>query len=93
MAALPLKRGENYVNVGFWSTVEIIPGRQDGDVNKDIERVVHELDGHKSLYSDAYYDEETFWSLYGGETLAKVKQKYDPDGRLPDLYTKAVKRR
>lgn len=89
----PLQRGEHYVNVGFWSTVEIAPGRQDGDVNRDIERVVHELDGHKSLYSDVYYDEETFWSLYGGDTLTKVKQKYDPDGRLPDLYTKAVKRR
>lgn len=89
----PLKRGEQYVNVGFWSTVEIRPDRADGDVNKDIERVVHDLGGHKSLYSDVYYDEETFWGLYGGDTLKAVKSKYDPDGRLPDLYTKAVKRR
>ncbi|HWC23251.1 MAG TPA: FAD-binding oxidoreductase [Flexivirga sp.] len=89
----PLKRGEQYVNVGFWSTVEISPGRADGDVNKDIERIVHTMGGHKSLYSDVYYDEETFWGLYGGDTLKAVKKKYDPDGRLPDLYTKAVKRR
>ncbi|WP_229749803.1 FAD-binding protein [Flexivirga endophytica] len=89
----PLKRGEDYVNVGFWSTVEITPGRSDGDVNRDIERVVHEMGGHKSLYSDVYYDEDTFWGLYGGETLKAVKNTYDPDGRLPDLYTKAVKRR
>ncbi|WP_446665428.1 FAD-binding oxidoreductase [Flexivirga sp. B27] len=89
----PLKRGEQYVNVGFWSTVEITPGRADGDVNKDIERVVHDMGGHKSLYSDVYYDEDTFWDLYGGDTLHDVKEKYDPAGRLPDLYTKAVKRR
>ncbi|WP_343036721.1 FAD-binding oxidoreductase [Flexivirga aerilata] len=89
----PLQRDEHYVNVGFWSTVEITPGREDGDVNRDIERVVHDLGGHKSLYSDAYYDEQTFWSLYGGDTYQLVKKQYDPDGRLPDLYSKAVKRR
>lgn len=90
----PLKTGRNYVNIGFWSTVEITDGRVDGDVNRDIERVLHEeFDGHKSLYSDAYYDEDTFWSLYGGESYQLVKKRYDPDGRLPDLYAKAVKRR
>ncbi|TWP35743.1 FAD-binding oxidoreductase [Leekyejoonella antrihumi] len=89
----PLQVGRQYVNVGFWSTVEIVPGAQDGDVNRKIERVVHELDGHKSLYSDVYYEEETFWSLYGGRTYHTIKDRYDPDGRLPDLYTKAVKRR
>ncbi|TWE12179.1 FAD-binding oxidoreductase [Rudaeicoccus suwonensis] len=89
----PLQRGENYVNVGFWSTVEIAPGAADGDVNREIERIVHEFDGHKSLYSDAYYDEDAFWALYGGDTYHQVKKQYDPDGRLPDLYTKAVKRR
>jgi len=89
----PLRVGEQYVNVGFWSTVEIVPGAQDGDVNRKIEKVVHDLDGHKSLYSDAYYEEDAFWSLYGGETYHTIKDRYDPDGRFPDLYTKAVKRR
>ncbi|AKU18834.1 FAD-linked oxidase [Luteipulveratus mongoliensis] len=89
----PLRVGEQYVNVGFWSTVEIPQGGSDGDTNKEIERVVEELGGHKSLYSDAYYDEATFWSLYGGETYQQIKKTYDPDGRLPDLYAKAVGRR
>lgn len=89
----PLRTGERYVNVGFWSTVEILPGREDGDVNRAIEDKVHDLGGHKSLYSDAYYDEATFWKLYGGDVYAGVKKKYDPAGRLPDLYAKAVQRR
>jgi FAD/FMN-containing dehydrogenase len=89
----PLKPGAPYVNVGFWSTVAIAPGRADGDVNRAIERRVRELGGHKSLYSDSYYDEEEFWSLYGGETYAQTKKTYDPDGRLPGLYDKAVRRR
>ena len=89
----PLEAGRDYVNVGFWSSVDIVPGAADGDVNRAIEARVHDLDGHKSLYSDAYYDPDTFWSLYGGEEYARVKKLYDPDGRLPDLYAKAVGRR
>jgi FAD/FMN-containing dehydrogenase len=89
----PLEPGQLYVNVGFWSTVAIEPGRSDGDVNRMIENQVHEVGGHKSLYSDAYYSPEEFAARYGGETYAGVKQRYDPKGRLLDLYAKAVSRR
>ena len=78
----PLRRGETYVNVGFWSTVAIEGGRADGDVNRRIEAVVTEHGGHKSLYSDAYYTEEEFWSRYGGEDYHAAKKRYDPQGRL-----------
>jgi FAD/FMN-containing dehydrogenase len=89
----PLAPDTTYVNVGFWSTVPITEGRADGDVNRAIEQKVHELGGHKSLYSDAYYDEAEFSRLYGGSSYAPVKERYDPDGRLPTLYDKAVRRR
>jgi FAD/FMN-containing dehydrogenase len=89
----PLTAGETYVNVGFWSTVPIQPGRADGDVNRDVERMVAEHGGHKSLYSDAYYGEDEFRALYGGAAYAAAKRRYDPDGRLLDLYAKAVMRR
>jgi FAD/FMN-containing dehydrogenase len=89
----PLEPGVDYVNVGFWSTVPIAPGARDGDVNRAVERAVAEHGGHKSLYSDAYYEPDQFWSLYGGDAYAASKLKYDPDGRLADLYAKAVARR
>jgi FAD/FMN-containing dehydrogenase len=89
----PLAAGEAYVNVGFWSTVPILPGAADGDVNRRVEQVVAEHGGHKSLYSDAYYDEEHFRELYGGPAYEAVKTRYDPAGRLLDLYAKAVLRR
>jgi FAD/FMN-containing dehydrogenase len=89
----PLEPGATYVNVGFWSTVAIAPGGADGDVNRAIEREVRHLGGHKSLYSDSYYEEDEFWSLYGGETYTQAKKTYDPDNRLPGLYDKAVRRR
>jgi FAD/FMN-containing dehydrogenase len=89
----PLRPGETYVNVGFWSTVAITDGARDGDVNRRIERVVAEHAGHKSLYSDAYYGEDEFWALYGGADYHAAKRRYDPQARLLDLYAKAVKRR
>jgi FAD/FMN-containing dehydrogenase len=89
----PLKPGENYVNAGFWGAVPVRAGGADGDTNRAIEATVSDLDGHKSLYSDAYYDRETFDRLYGGETYRAVKRRYDPDHRLTGLYEKVVHRR
>ncbi len=87
----PIRPHHTYVNVGFWSSVPV--GPEDGHTNKLIEREVSELDGHKSLYSDAYYSYDEFEELYGGEAYKTVKKTYDPDSRLLDLYAKAVQRR
>jgi FAD/FMN-containing dehydrogenase len=87
----PIKPNQTYVNIGFWATVPI--GQHEGETNRLIERKVSELDGHKSLYSDSYYSPEEFDELYGGETYRALKQRYDPDSRLLDLYAKAVQRR
>jgi FAD/FMN-containing dehydrogenase len=87
----PIRPDRTYVNVGFWSSVPI--GATEGETNRLIEHTVSEFDGHKSLYSDAYYSVEDFDALYGGETYKTVKKIYDPDSRLLDLYAKAVQRR
>jgi FAD/FMN-containing dehydrogenase len=89
----PLAAGRIYVNVGFWGTVPIQPGSRDGDANRQIETAVAARDGHKSLYSDAYYDRATFEQMYGGAGYRTVKDAYDPDRRLADLYDKVVGRR
>src|SRR5690625_2292980 len=87
----PIEPNRTYVNVGFWSSVPT--GATEGATNRLIEAKVSELDGHKSLYSDAYYTPAEFDELYGGETYRAVKQTYDPESRLLDLYAKAVRRR
>ena len=87
----PIAANHTYVNIGFWSSVPATA--TEGQTNRLIEQKVSELDGHKSLYSDAYYSPEEFSELYGGETYATVKKTYDPDSRLLDLYAKAVQRR
>ena len=89
----PLQPDRLYVNVGFWGTVHVGPEAVDAPRNRAIEQKVHELDGHKSLYSEAFYDRATFDELYDGDNLAAVKGRYDPQDRLTSLYDKAVKRR
>ncbi|MFC7493481.1 MULTISPECIES: FAD-binding oxidoreductase [unclassified Nocardioides] len=89
----PLEPNRLYVNVGFWGTVHVGPEAVDAPRNRAIEAKVHELGGHKSLYSEAFYDRETFDELYDGANLASVKRRYDPLDRLTSLYDKAVKRR
>ncbi len=89
----PLEPGRTYVNVGFWGTVPQKPGRVPDHHNRLIEREVARLDGHKSLYSTAFYPREEFWRHYDGETYHRLKEAYDPDGRLLDLYEKTVRGR
>ena len=87
----PLAAGHTYVNIGFWSSVPAADTQ--GAANRRIEHKVSDLDGHKSLYSDAFYDRDEFDRLYGGDTYKTVKKTYDPETRLLDLYAKAVQRR
>lgn len=89
----PLEPGALYVNFGFWGGVPIAPGDAEGDRDRRIERAVAAHDGRKSLYSTAYYEQQEFWELYGGDRYWEVKRRYDPDGRLRDLYEKCVQRR
>ncbi|KID30959.1 FAD/FMN-dependent dehydrogenase [Prauserella sp. Am3] len=87
---------ELYVNFGFWGTVPLEPGEPQGSHNRRVENVVTELDGRKSLYSESFYDRDTFWRLYGGnqgQTYQALKHRYDPNGRLLDLYAKCVQAR
>ena len=87
----PLEPTDVYVNVGFWGTVEVPAEAPAGLVNRRIEDAVHGMGGHKSLYSEAFYDQATFDQMYGGDVLAAVRTRYDPDSRLSTLFEKAVK--
>jgi FAD/FMN-containing dehydrogenase len=89
----PLAPGTTYVNAGFWGAVEVPSGSAEGDLNRAIEQKVTDLGGHKSLYSDAYYDETTFAALYNTAELDRLRAESDPEGRLSTLYDKAVRAR
>jgi FAD/FMN-containing dehydrogenase len=86
----PMRPGELYVNVGFWSAVPETPGDPEAH-NRRIEELVAELGGHKSLYSTVHYSESEFWEHYNGPAYRALKQRYDPYDRLPDLYHKVAR--
>ena len=89
----PLQPGTTWINAGFWSAVPgdlMGPDAGEGAFNRAIEAKVHELGGHKSLYSEAFYTREQFEALYGGSLPAQLKRVFDPDGRFPGLYEKTV---
>lgn len=80
-----------YINFGFWDSIPST--HEEGYFNRKVEQKAFELKGKKGLYSTAYYDEETFWTIYNRERYVELKQKYDPDGVFADLYAKCVQRR
>jgi FAD/FMN-containing dehydrogenase len=89
----PLEPGRLYVNFGFWDVVESREARPPGEVNRRVEREVELRGGLKSLYSASYYPEDAFWRIFDRDAYVALKRRYDPDGRLPDLYDKCVRGR
>jgi FAD/FMN-containing dehydrogenase len=82
--------GKLYVNFGFWNSVAT--DQPVGHYNRMVEAKVTELGGKKGLYSDSFYTPEEFWRIFDKPTYDALKQKYDPAGKLKNLYEKAVKR-
>jgi FAD/FMN-containing dehydrogenase len=88
----PLQAGTAYVNFGFWDRVIRREKRPPGYLNRRIEERVRAMGGLKSLYSDSYFTEDEFWSIYNRPAYTALKRKYDPGNALPDLYQKVVLR-
>ncbi len=86
----PLKPDAIYINFGFWDAVKSRGKRETGYLNKKIEAMTASLGGSKSLYSDAYYSELDFWSIYNRHAYQKLKERYDPHGKFLNLYEKCV---
>lgn len=86
----PLDPRKLYVDFGFWGGVK--SSKERGHYNRKVEAAAASMEAFKSLYSSSYYTEEEFWELYNFEQYSKLKAKYDPEGRLRDLYQKCCSR-
>jgi FAD/FMN-containing dehydrogenase len=91
-ALYPMAAEQAYINFGFWDTVHRSERHAEGHFNRRIEDEVVRHGGIKSLYSESYYERDTFERLYGGDAYRQLKARYDPDLRFPDLYDKVVRR-
>jgi hypothetical protein len=45
------------------------------------------------LYSESFYQEDDFWQRYNGKVYHALKDRYDENHRLLDLYDKCVRGR
>lgn len=88
----PLREGTRYVNFGFWDVVHSPVAHEAGHYNRRVEEEVLRLGGIKSLYSDSFFDRETFARAYNMAAYEQLKRKYDPAGRTLGLYEKVVLR-
>jgi FAD/FMN-containing dehydrogenase len=79
-----------YVNFGFWDVIRGRAKLPPGYYNRQVEEKVVALGGMKSLYSDSYFTPEQFWKIYNKPAYDGLKNKYDPDGALNDIYHKCV---
>jgi len=86
----PMNPARLYVNFGFWDVIRDRKQLPPGFYNRQIEERVMALGGMKSLYSDSYFTPEQFWGMYNKPVYDRLKQKYDPDGALKDIYRKCV---
>lgn len=75
-----------WINVGIWG-----PGPKDEsdfiEVNRVVERKIHELGGLKALYARTYYTEEEFWTIYDKGGHDRIRSKYSA-ALLPTLFDK-----
>lgn len=84
----PMSPRTLYVNFGFWDAVTT--DHEEGYFNRKVEAKVRELHGKKSLYSNSFYSPDEFWQLYDEQAYRALKTRYDPMGKLIDLYEKCV---
>ena len=74
------------LNIGVWG-----PGPREPDqfaeLNRKLERKLHELSGMKWLYAQAYYTEEEFWEIYDRDWYDKLRLKYNATS-WPSIFEK-----
>ena len=83
-------RSEFVLDFGFYTSMDLEDHMGDYYYNKHIEKKLLELGGIKCLYSDTFFSQEQFWSIYDKAKYDQVKAKYDPNSTYLNLYQKVV---
>ena len=71
----PLPPGTVSINFGFWDVVTTPKPREPGYCNRKIEHKVRELGGIKSLYSDSYFTQDEFWTIYDRPGVSRAEEE------------------
>jgi len=91
---MPMHADRLYMNFGFWDALEgpeTQGGNRVGRINGALEELCTTMGGKKTLSSLCYCLEEEFYKQYNGNAYDRVKQHYDPDGRLRGWFERLTK--
>ncbi len=86
----PIRSDTPYFNVGCYCFAKKPKANVDFYYTRILDRKCFEFGGIKMLYSSTFLDRDEFDRLYNGIGYAALKRKYDPNGRAPNLFEKAV---
>ena len=81
---------EFVLDFGFYISMELENDMEDYHYNKQIEQKLLEYHGLKCLYSDTFFSESQFWSIYNKSKYDQVKTKYDPNNTFLNLFDKVI---
>jgi len=83
--------GSEFVcDFGFYISMELEDDMEPIHYNLQIEQKLVEIGGFKCLYSDTFFPQDQFWSIYDKKKYDQVKVKYDPNNTYLNLYEKVV---
>lgn len=83
------KSKQYLMNIGLWGPGPINYG-QCLELNKRLEKKVHEVGGWKWLYAQVFYTEDEFWKIYDKTKYEALREKYSAT-YMPTVFDK-VKR-
>lgn len=86
----PLVAGELYFNLGSYTFVKKIPNQVPFYSTKILDEICFSKGGIKMLYSTSFMKREAFDRVFNGTQYQELKQRYDPNRHLLDLYKKTV---
>jgi FAD/FMN-containing dehydrogenase len=86
----PVNTQHWYYNLGCYCFVGKPKTQRKHEYTRILDRECFASGGIKMLYSSTFLDQEAFNRVYNGGAYQALKAKYDPNGRLPTLYAKAV---
>lgn len=89
---LYLPGSEFVVDFGFYCSMDLDEDMDDHYYNRAIEEKLLALNAMKCLYSDTFFREDLFWTMYDKAAYDQVKEKYDPRGTFLGLYDKVINR-
>ena len=86
----PVRADTLYYNLGCYCQVKKPLGKRNYHYTRILDQKCFELGGVKMLYSSTFLSQSEFDRVYNGAAYARLKDKYDPERRLPSLFEKCA---